>query len=223
MMKTLYHYPLCPFSRQIRIGVKELNCPANLIKEDFWLRRPEFIRLSHSGELPVLTEISGVVIQGVHPIMEYLNETTKACKLMDANPVMNAEIRRLVYWFNCKFYREVSKWIIDEKLIRLVSRAGMPRTEFIRAAKSNLIPHMQYIAKLLKTRSYIAHEKISFADIAAAAHISCMDYFGEIAWDQYDEVREWYALIKSRPSFKDILQDHLPGFPPPKYYQDLDF
>jgi glutathione S-transferase len=162
-------------------------------------------------------------VQGVYPIIEYFNEKTKVCKLMDQNPEIACEIRRLVHWFNNKFYREVSKWIIDEKLIRLLSRAGMPRTEFIRAAKANLTPHMQYISKLLTKRSYLAHDKISFADIAASGHLSCVDYFGEVIWDQYPDVKEWYSIIKSRPSFKDILNEDIPGFPPPKHYKDLDF
>lgn len=223
-MKALYHYSLCPFSRQARITVKELDIHLTLVKEDFWLRRPDFLKLNHSGEVPVLTELSGSVICGIYPIIEYLHSKYPDSGLMDIDDNKAAEIRRMVFWFNDKFYREVTKWILDEKLIRLMRRAGSPRMDFIRAAKSNLVHHMGYITKLLESRSNIAIEgKITFADIACAAHLSVLDYFGELNWDAYPIVKDWYSIIKSRPSFALILQDNIAGFSPPTHYADLDF
>lgn len=223
MIKTLYHYPLCPFSRQIRISFKEADVNIGLTKEDFWLRKPSFLKLNPSGEVPVLTDLSGVVVAGAYPIIEYLNDKYPTCYLMDDDHELSSEIRRLIFWFNDKFYREVTKWLLDEKLIRLLTRSGTPRTEFIRAAKTNLTHHMHYITRLLETRSWLAQDRITFADVAAASHLSVLDYFGEVAWEQYPSVKEWYSLIKSRPSFKDILLDQVAGFIPPKHYTDLDF
>jgi glutathione S-transferase len=222
-MKALYHYPLCPFSRQGRIILKELDSPLGLVKEDFWLRRPEFLKLNPSGEVPVIMELSGAVICGIYPIIEYLNAKHPS-SLMDEDLEKASEIRRLVFWFNDKFYREVTKWILDEKLIRLLSRAGSPRTDYIRAAKSNLHHHMGYISRILAERSWLAIDgRMTFADIACASHLSVLDYFGEINWDNYQEVKDWYSIIKSRPSFSSLLQDSIPGFFPPAHYSDLDF
>ncbi len=222
-MKALYHYPLCPFSRQARIILKELDSSLSLVKEDFWLRRPEFLKLNPSGDVPVIIELSGAVICGVYPIIEYLNAKNPSNHLMDENLEKMSEIRRLIFWFNDKFYREVTKWILDEKLIRALSRTGSPRAEYIRAAKANFHHHMCYIARLLAERSWLADDKITFADISCASHLSVLDYLGEINWDNYVEVKDWYSLIKSRPSFSPLLQDSIPGFFPPKHYTDLDF
>lgn len=223
-MKALYHYNLCPFSRQARIIVKELDIELTLVKEDFWLRRPDFLKLNHSGDVPVLTELAGTVICGIYPIVEYLNSKDPDSGLMDEDPNKAAEIRRIMFWFNDKFYKEVTKWILDEKLIRLMRRAGPPRMDFIRASKANLVHHMGYITKLLESRGNLAIEgKITFADIACACHLSVLDYFGELNWDPYPAVKDWYSIIKSRPSFAPILKDNIAGFKPPAHYADLDF
>lgn len=222
-MRTLHHYPLCPFSRQIRLICKELDIHISLIKEDFWLRRPQFLKFNPSGEIPVLIELSGMVICGIYPIIEYINDENPNCRLMHMDIGKAAEIRRLLFWFNDKFYREVTKWILDEKLIRLLRQAGGPRTDYIRAAKANLVHHMKYIARLLAENGWLACDKMTFVDFAAASHLSVLDYFGEIVWENYPEVKEWYSLIKSRPSFKPLLQDSVAGFFPPLHYQDLDF
>jgi glutathione S-transferase len=64
---------------------------------------------------------------------------------------------------------------------------------------------------------------MSLADVAAAAHLSCIDYIGDVPWEAYELAKNWYARIKSRPSFRSILADHIAGMPPPKHYADLDF
>ena len=61
------------------------------------------------------------------------------------------------------------------------------------------------------------------ADVVAASHISTIDYFGEIKWDNFPLIKQWYAIIKSRPSFRSILQDHIAGFVPYTDYANLDF
>ena len=138
-------------------------------------------------------------------------------------PSSPPEVRKYVSWFNDKFYREVSKILLDEKMIRLLMRVGEPRTAFIRAAKTNLIQHFKFLNHALENNSYIASEKITCADIAAAAHISVIDYFGEINWDSWPLIKQWYSVIKSRPSFQPLLQDRIPGFNPPRDYSNLDF
>ena len=100
---------------------------------------------------------------------------------------------------------------------------GEPRSELIRAGRENIGYHMDYITYLVERRNYIASEVFSLADIAAAAHLSCLDYLGDVPWDRYLGAKEWYARVKSRPSFRAILADHMPGLPPPRHYADLDF
>jgi len=222
-MQILYHYPLCPFSRQVRLALKELDVTFSLVKEDYWQRSAQLLKFSPSGELPILVEPFDFVIAGIYPVVEYINDTYPNNSFMSANAPIASEIRRLLSWFNQKFYLEVAKIFIDEKLIRLLKNTGSPRTEFLRAAKSNLGHHMSYMSALLKERTWLAGDNMSFADLAAASHLSIVDYFGEVIWEQHPEVKEWYSLIKSRPSFRPFLQDNIAGFAPPRHYQDLDF
>jgi len=222
-MKKLYHYPICPLSRQIRVYLKELDTEFTMIKVDYWLRNQKFLYLNPAGTLPVLEEPFGLIISGIYPITEYLYEKYPNFNFMDEEADIRCEIRRLLSWFNEKFYREITKIFIDEKVVRSIAQIGGPRTEFLRAAKLNLSHHLQYISNLLEKHSFITSDSLSCADIAAACHLSVLDYFGEIYWDKWPHIRHWYAVIKSRPSFRSLLQEQIAGFPPPPYYADLDF
>ena len=223
-MLTLYHHPICPLSRQIRVFLKELDTEFTMVKEDYWLRRKEFIEINPAGSLPVIEidKISPILV-GNYSIIEYMVEKFDDFYFMPKSIEERALVRKYIAWFNDKFYREVSKILIDEKMIRLLMHVGGPRSAFIRAAKTNLNQHFKLISDYLEKRSYIALEKLSCADIVAAAHISIVDYFGEINWESWPLIKEWYAIIKSRPAFQTILKDRVAGFIPPAHYSDLDF
>ncbi|MFY9590059.1 glutathione S-transferase family protein [Rickettsia endosymbiont of Halotydeus destructor] len=222
-MKKLYHYPICPLSRQARIFLKELDIQFTMIKEEYWQFNKEFLKINPASNLPVLEESYGLFISGIYPFIEYLHEKYPNFNFLDEDVNIRSETRRLFFWFNDKFYREVTKIIIDEKVIRSISKMSSPRTEFLRAAKNNLNHHLEYITRLFEQRSFIASDSLSAADIAAACHLSVLDYFGEIYWEKWPHIKHWYSLIKSRPSFRLLLQDRIPGFSPPQCYADLDF
>jgi len=222
-MRKLYHYPICPLSRQIRIYLKELDLTFSTIKEDFWQKRKEFLKLNPASNVPVLEESFGLIVVGVYPIIEYLNDKYPKFNFFDEETDIKCEIRRLLFWFNDKFYHEVTRIIITEKVIRLMSHAGGPRTEFLKISKNYLTNHLHYLSKLLDTKPFIASDSLSCADIAAAAHLSIIDYFGEINWDTWPNIRHWYSILISRPSFRPLLQDTIPGFTPSSSYADLDF
>jgi len=221
-MITLFHHPICPLSRQIRVYLKELNLEANLVKEDYWNRRKEFVEINPASSLPVLV-FEGNPIIGYYAITEFLAENFDNFHLMPKLLTEKTAVRQEIYWFNEKFYREVSKIIFEEKMIRLLRRIGGPRSEYIRAAKTNLAHHFKYLTMRFEKHSYIISEQLTCADIATASHLSTIDYFGEINWDSYWVIKQWYAIIKSRPSFRTLLQDQIAGFPVPKDYANLDF
>lgn len=222
-MKKLYHYPICPLSRQVRVYLKELDIPFTMVKEDYWLKRKEFLKINPAGNLPVLEEPTGLVVCGIYPITEYFNEKYPNFSFMPEDRELRADIRRLVFWFNDKFFREVTRVLISEKVERLMLNFGGPRTEFIRIAKTNLATHMTYLSGLLERSSFVGSDSLTCADIAASCQLSVLDYFGEIYWDNWPVIRDWYAVLKSRPSFRPLLQDLIPGFTPSPYYADLDF
>jgi glutathione S-transferase len=93
----------------------------------------------------------------------------------------------------------------------------------VRQALERLDGHLQYVGRLAEARRWLAGEEVSLADIAAAAHLSCLDYLGDVAWRNHPEAKEWYVRLKSRPSFRPLLADLVPGLPPPRHYADLDF
>ncbi|KJV55463.1 glutathione S-transferase family protein [Orientia tsutsugamushi] len=222
-MRKVYYYPLCPFSRQLRIILKEVDSVFTLIKEEFWLKKKEFITLNPNGKLPVLIETSGLVVYDIFTIIEYLREIDPNFHFICNEPEKNVAIRKLFTWFNDKFYHEVTKIILDEKLIKFLKNYGSPRSDLLKIAKTSQKVHFNFITNLLQSNSYLAGDQVTIADIAAASHISVIDYFNEVIWDYYPSVKNWYVLIKSRPSFKPLLQDYTPGFFPPKYYAELDF
>ena len=223
-MLTLYHHPACPLSRQIRVLLKESDAEFSVVKEDYWLRRKEFVQINPAGNVPVIeVDKFTPILVGNYSIIEYMSESFEDFYFMPKSIDERIEVRKSITWFNDKFYREVSKILVDEKMIRLLMRVGEPRSSFIRAAKANLNHHFKLLSESLEKKPYIALEKISCADIVAASHISIVDYFGEINWDSWPLIKEWYSIIKSRPAFQVILKDRIAGFAPPSYYSVLDF
>lgn len=222
-MRTLHHLSLCPFSRRVRVTLEEKKVEYRLLPENPWERRVEFLALNPAGEVPVLVEPDGVAISGVDPICEYLDEMFADPPLIGASPLERAEARRLTAWFDRKFYLEATANLVDEKILKRLRRLGEPDSAAIRAGHANLRHHLDYIVYLIERRRWLAGDRLTYADLAAAAQLSCIDYIGDVPWSDFEPARDWYARIKSRPSFRGLLADHLPGAPPPKHYADLDF
>jgi len=222
-MRTLYHLWLSPFCRAVRIALAEKGIEFTLRAENIWERREEFLALNPAGEVPVLVEPEGAAISGSSVILEYIDEIKPEPALLGASPFVRAEARRLVDWFDGKFNAEVTENLLGEKMMKRFLGLGEPDAVAIRAGYKNLRYHLQYIAYLTERRNWLAGDELSYADIAAAAHLSSLDYINEVPWDDHEAVKTWYARIKSRPSFRNLLSDKIPGFPPPKHYADLDF
>lgn len=220
---NLIHHQLCPLSRQIRILLSEIGAVFTLKREDYWLRREEFLQKSPFGLLPILETKDYKPSIGPYPIIEFLHEQVEQFHLMPDDIVLKNEIRQQISWFNDKFHREVSKIIVDEKVIKPITKLGETKAEFLRIAKNNLTQHFKLLEEILQNNSYVVGEQITCADIVASAHISIIDYFGEITWDRWPYIKDWYGIMKSRPSVRLILEDRIPGLVPPAYYSDPDF
>lgn len=203
--------------------LSEKHLEFELINERYWERRREFLAMNPAAQVPVLTEPSIGLFSDSTAITEYLEEKYPEYPLLGKTIIERAEARRLSSWFNNKFYYEVTKYVLDEKVIKHFKGRGSPSSDSLRAARSNISYHFDYIAYLVKHRKWLAGDNFSIADISAASQISVLDYLSEVPWEHSKEVKEWYALIKSRPSFRPLLNDNLPGFTPPKHYTNLDF
>jgi glutathione S-transferase len=100
---------------------------------------------------------------------------------------------------------------------------GPPETDVLRAARNNIRYHMAYIGWLARSRDWLAGDQLTYADLAAAAHLSVVDYLGDVPWSENEAAKSWYVRVKSRPSFRPILAETLAGIPPSPTYADLDF
>jgi glutathione S-transferase len=234
-MLRLIHYALCPFSRSIRLALGECALIVELEEERPWAWRRDFLQLNPAGTLPVLVERQGFVISGAYAISEFLAETHPKPNgngearsrdvLFPGSAGDRAEIRRLVDWFHGKLDAEVSHYLLEEKVYQRFADFGRrtPDPELIRAGRSYLRYHLSYICHLVERRKWLAGDALSFADLAAGGHFSVLDYLGEVPWEEFPQAKQWYALLKSRPSFRPLLTDRLPGLPPPRLYAELDF
>jgi len=231
-MLTLTHFRLCPHSRSIRIALDELGLRAELAEEPPWEWRNEFLALNPAGELPVLQVEGGPVLCGTYAISEYLAEEQPATPGSNHTPALfpgdsedRAEVRRLVDWFHGKLNREVTRDLLQEKVYSRLNPqpSAPPDANALRAVRANLRYHLSYLSYLAHQRRWLAGEEMSFADIAAAAHLSSIDYLGEVPWDEHSVAKGWYQRFKSRPSFRSILADRIAGTPPSRSYADLDF
>lgn len=230
-MAILYHHTLCPHSRFVRLTLGELGIEHDLIEERVWERRREFLMLNPAGQTPVLVQDDGAPVPGASVISEWLDETRGPDlgehRLLPDSPTERVEVRRLVEWFNVKFFEEVSLHLVHEKAYKRFMPAdvggGPPNPAGIRAARANIRYHIQYIGHLVGRRHWLAGERLTYADLAAAAHLSVTDYLGDTPWEEDARAKEWYARVKSRPAFRTLLADRVAGISPPDSYADLDF
>jgi glutathione S-transferase len=227
-MPKLHHFTLDPHGRRIRLSLAEYGVEASLAEEKPWAPSQTVLDLNPSGQTPIYIEDSGVAIAGAEALTEYLEETLgERRSLIPGTPVQRAEVRRLVAWFDVKFYAEVTEPVLTEKVIRRfvasTSGRGSPDMQRMRQGLQLLKPHLDYLAALAEERAYLAGDNLSLADLAAAAHISAIDYLGEISWADHPVAQAWYSRIKSRPAFRSLLTDVIPGVVPSAHYAELDF
>ncbi len=230
-MYTLFHHPFCPQSRFVRLALGEHGLDLRLVEERTWERRTAFLSLNPAGTTPVLVAEGLPPIPGAGIIGEYLDETHGASvgqrRLLPEAPAERIEVRRLTGWFNEKFFEEATGPLVNERIYkRFMSEddgGGPPEMDVIRAATANVRYHLAYIGWLARTRNFLAGDRLTYADLAAAAHLSAIDYLGDVPWIEDAAAKAWYARIKSRPSFRPLLGEWLAGVPASRTYVDLDF
>ena len=218
----LYNLPLSPFCRKIRLVLSEKKIEFELVEEKVWEKRMDFLRINPACKVPVLKN-KDFIIADSNAIFEYLEEKYPSPPLLSNNLIDKAEIRRIVGWFDDKFHNEVTTNLLYEKINKKLSKKGQPDSNKIKIGTNNIRFHIDYLDWLLEKRKWLAGNNMTIADLTAASHISVLDYLGDIDWDRSDFVKNWYYKVKSRPSFRSLLSDFLPGFIPSSHYMDLDF
>ena len=221
-MAKLYHVPLSPFCRKVRLSLAEKRIECELIEERYWNREPDFLRRNPAAKVPVL-RIDNRTMAESAAICEWLEEIYPDPPLLPSEPNARYEVRRLVSWFDDKFHSEVTSKLLYERVNKKVMKQGYPDSKNVKAGAQAIKFHLDYMTWLLDHRRWLAGDRMSLADFAAAAHLSSLDYISDVDWNRSDTVKDWYAKIKSRPAFRSILADVVPGFTPPPHYADLDF
>ncbi|RUT30352.1 glutathione S-transferase family protein [Arsenicitalea aurantiaca] len=226
-MARLLHHTLDPASRLARLMFAEYGVGVELEAIKPWSRDPLLLEINPAATVPILlVEDHEPPVVGalavIHAIEERFSPTTVE-GLFPATHAGRAEVWRLMEWVLSKLNDEVTRYVIEEKIVKRDQRGGTPDPSVLRVAKANLVEHMLYFNWLFATRHWIAGDVMTLADFALAAHLSCLDYLGDVTWETSVETRDWYARIKSRPAFRSLLSDRVPGMPAHRGYADLDF
>ena len=219
----LHHFVLSAASRFIRLQLVEYHYDFELAHRLPWNWDEDFLSINPAGSLPVLEYNDKIIISGSRAISEWIEESRADSKLLSGTSIQRAEIRRLTDWFEEKFYYEVGLPILHEKVIKRFETGAGASSENIRTALSNAHVHLSYLNWLTERHSWLVGTELSLADFCAAAHISVLDYFGDIQWDKYPAAASWYMKLKSRPCFRALLGDQLMGVTPASHYAELDF
>jgi glutathione S-transferase len=224
--RTLIHFPLDPASRQVRLALGEKKLPFTEVVVRYWERPERLVALNPSGLPPVLIEARGpiqTVVCDSRAILEHLEERHPDYALLPDDAQGRAEARRLIAWFDRKFTDEVNGFLLHEKMEKRLLGLGAPELAALRRGREALRQHMGMQEALLSARDWLAGGRFGLADIAASAHLSVIDYMGEVPWEDFPATRFWYVKVKSRPCFRPLLTDRFAGLPPSAHYDDLDF
>lgn len=218
----LFYRPLCPGSRKVRLILSEKAIKCSFSEERSFAASSELRQLHHEVDVPILQD-RGYTLVRVYAIQEYLEDAYPATRLLGSTTLDKAEIRRLVSWFDMHFARQVTDPLLKEKIFKRAKGRGQPSSDVLRAIRYELYRHLAYMEWLVDRRNWLAGKQLSLADLTAAAHLSCVDYLGDIPWHRYEGVKGWYMRIKSRPSFRSLLLESFAGVIPATHYRLLDF
>ena len=218
-MLTLFHHPLCPHSRFVRLALSEYGLPVRLVGERVWERREEFLLLNPAGTIPVLIVDENTPAPGAAVIAEYLDEVYGGDlgdrRLLPRTTNLRIEVRRLTSWFNDKFFADVSGPVTTERYkqyMPLEAGGGPLDHAVLREIRAILPDHLAYIGTLLSKHDWLASDQLSYADLAAAANLSVAEHLGDMPWPQDGTAQRWYARIQSRPSFQSMITAASRGF-----------
>ncbi len=223
-MWQLYQFPLCPFSRKVRLMLGEKGVAHELVRESPWLKRDEFVDMNPAGQTPVLVEAArGIILIDSNAICEYFEETVEKAPMIPGTAVNRAEVRRLVAWFDEKLYGEVVGPLLEERMRKRLVNRDPPDTKILREAMKVANAHLDYIDYLLDHRRWLGGPALTLADLTAAAHLSVADYLGGLDWRGHKQTTDWYSVMKSRPSFRPFLGERMEVIAPPPHYDKVDF
>ncbi len=214
-MRRLIHLMLSPSCRLARLMVGEKRVACDPAMSD-----------DPKQSMPIFTDLDGTRCEGVWAILDHLEHHYPDHPLAPADDAARLACLRWVDWAMGPFHEQVTQRIVYEKAAPRFTGAGFSRApdmNVIRAGREELKLALKAIGLAAETNGNIACRETTLGDLAVAAHLSALDYFGEVPWTDFPTAAEWYVRMKSRPSFRSILADRVPGQPPVSHYAELDF
>jgi glutathione S-transferase len=222
-MWQLYQFPLCPFSRKVRLLLGEKGIAYDLVRENPWEQRDEFLALNPVGRTPTLRHAErDLTLVDSRAICEYFEETVENNPMINGTAANRAEIRRLVALFDEVFYADVTEPLLHERMKKRIVLRQPPDSRLLREAMRLANDHLDYVDYLIDNRPWLGGATMSLADLAAAAQISVADYLGGIDWQSHQQAQGWYSVFKSRPSFRPLLAERMDVIHPPAHYADVN-
>jgi glutathione S-transferase len=213
-MRRLTHLLLSPPSRfaRLMVGEKRLACDP-VAAEDL------------GAHLPLFVDLDGTRCEGLWAIVDHLEGTYPDQPLVPEDANARGEALRLLDWAMGSFQENVTRKIVYEKASQRFTGAAArraPDMNVVRDGRDALKQALARLGEAAETNGYLASRDCTLGDLAVAAHMSALDYFGEVPWSEFPQATEWYMRMKSRPSFRSLLADRVPGQPPAAHYADLD-
>ena len=224
-MSRLYHWSLDPAGRLVRLCLGEKGVEFEAVESPPWSPHPDVARLAPGAVAPALVQEGRgghIVAVGTRAICEHLDESVEGTHLLPLHPGERAEARRLWAWVEAGF-EQVTDNLLTERVMQWVRRDRQPDSEKLRRGAHTLRGRLTFLNAMVEVNGNVAGRNLSLADFAAAAHLSAVDYFGDVEWKAVPDLKVWYARIKSRPSFRPLLADRLEAVRPSPHYANLDF
>jgi len=154
-MWQLHQFPLCPFSRKVRLHLAEKGVPFELWRENPWEQRDEFLDQNPAARTPVITNAErGITLVDSRAICEYFEETVDKNPLINGTAQMRAEIRRLVALFDENFFGDVTGPLLHERMKKRLVYRQSPDSRVLREAMKLAHEHLYYIDYLVDTRPW---------------------------------------------------------------------
>jgi glutathione S-transferase len=222
-MHTLWYHTSCPLCRQLKSLMDAIQVNYELKSVEFWAASNPLCDITPLACPPVLQRKDFGAIDGIYAIVEYLFTVYPNFHLFPRGIKLMSEARSALYLINEKFYSQVSKRLVHEKFIKCLTVATSPDRKSLAIAGQRQDEYLLYFSSLVREKSFVLYDKLSIADIALAAHISILDYFGNLDWYKYPALKVWYRVVKSLPYFRHLLKERIGSFAPPTHYQELDF
>jgi glutathione S-transferase len=214
-MRRLIHLSLSPPSRLARLMLGEKR----LAFDPAAAEDPQ-------DHLPVFVDLDGSRHTGLWAVIDHLEGTYPEYPLVPEDATQRAEVMRWLDWSMGQLGERATRKILYEKAAQRFTGApsrGAPDMNVIRLGREALAKALAIVGRAAEQSGNLVTRDCYLSDLAVAAHLSALDYFGEVPWADYPAAGEWYVRMKSRPSFRSLLSDRLPGQPPVAHYAELDF